>query len=153
MTQIAVDAIVARVVEALQADAALAGASVLEEADVTLVPEDVQRAVSVSWGGSYPDRVTLSGHPTSWTSTVRVSVFARRDQATAGQRASRSLAAECFRVVMGLRTDAALLAAGLLDIAPPQMVPNGELLGTKLGAVDLDFSVTHQTAPGRLTYA
>lgn len=153
MTQIAVDAIVARVVAALKQDEVFAAVEVLEEADLTVIPENVQQAVSVSWRGSFPSRVALSGHPEEWQTTLRLEAFARRDQSVAGQRASRSLAGECYRLLMSLRTDAELRAAGVIDVGPPQMVPDAELLGTRMGTVALDFPVTHQTAAGRLTYA
>lgn len=151
--QIAIDAIVARLVEALEADSAFAGVEILEDTDVTDIPETTAQAVIVSWRGSYPARVALSGHPEEWQSTLRLSAWARRDQSVAGQRASRSLAGECYRLLMSLRTDAELRASGVIDVGPPQMVPDAELLGTRMGTVALDFPITHQTAAGRLTYA
>ena len=51
--QIAIDAIVARLVEALEADSAFAGVEILEDTDVTDIPETTAQASRSAPFGSF----------------------------------------------------------------------------------------------------
>lgn len=138
------DQIIDALIAILLASPPLAGGEVAEDVDYDLVPEGVDQAISISFMASTPSQAGILGAPVDWETAVRVRCHARRDGATSGSRASRVLHGAVFARLMANR-DLGLPESAGVDVQPPRLTSDSELMGTRMGCLDAVYIVTHRT--------
>lgn len=133
------DALIAAVVAVLSAAPTLA--VVRDESNFDPLPDSVPRAIQVTFMGSDPEMVALSGAPIDWATKVRISCYARRDASTGGERASRALHAQVYQRLMQEPT----LGGVVSFIEPPRLRADIDLLDTRIGVLHAEYLVRHRT--------
>lgn len=135
------DSIINALLAALKASPALAAGRVEEEANVDIMGEGINEAISVEFVASRPSEILLSGAPVDWSTRVRISCAARHDGMTAAGRSSRALHAQVYQRLMADPT-----LGGVCDhIGPPQLTAEGALIGSRLGLLHADYLIQHRS--------
>jgi hypothetical protein len=142
MSIAAQDAIHAAMLATLQAAPALAGVAVVEDADYTTTPPEVDKTVAVWVEGSVPDTTYISGHPIDWQTTIRIDCVCRFDTRTAGSRPTWLLYADVFKALMANPT----LGDLAMQVTPGQARVDRELASTTIGAINSVWLVRHRSA-------
>lgn len=145
MSTIAQSAIVAKVVELLEAAPSLSGVTVYRNR-LRAMPEGMNSCIVVRKTASDPDGAPFLGHPTGWFTQVRVECLARGAAGQAPDEAGDELL-RLAHAVMAANPTLGGLAEG---VDPPRLGWDEDDLDTTIGASIAQYTVRHRTAANTL---